>query len=617
VLLSNRPTTLTDKDTVVLAEIANKTGDPVFDDALRQGLSSQLEQSPFLNLLSDERIAQTLSLMAQPKDVRLTHDLAREVCQRTASAAVLDGVIAQVGSQYLLTLKAVNCTTGDSLGSTQAQATDKNHVLDALGKVASEIRGQLGESLASVQKYDAPPENVTTPSLEALKAYSLGYQSMFVGSDFAAAIPLFRQAIRLDQNFAMAYARMGTCYVNLNETVRGAENVTKAYALRDRVSERERLYVDSHYEALVTGDLEAARKVYELWAQIYPRNAPPSGYIYSELGDYEKALASYKEELRVGPQTGNDYANLASGYLQLNRLDEVKTTALDAHAHHNDSPEIHLDLYWVDFLQHDSAGMEREAKELMGKPGDEDQMLNFESDTALYGGQLAKSRTLARRAIDSAGKADEPEAAALYQAEIAVREALVGNLDVAKSQAQAALALSRGRDVVALSAIAQALSGDSASAALSVDELDRRFPRSTIVQFNYLPTINAATLLWRRDANKAEQVLAGAAPYELGGVFENLNFRLYPVYLRGQAYLAEKQGPAAAAEFQKILDHPGLVRSEPIGALARLQLGRAYAISAETDKARNAFNDFFTLWKEADPDVPILEEAKAEFAKLR
>jgi eukaryotic-like serine/threonine-protein kinase len=292
VLMSSRHTILSDRDTVVLADIANQTGDPVFDDALRQGLSSQLEQSPFLNLLSDERVAQTLSLMAQPKDIRLTHDLAREVCQRTASAAVLDGAIAQVGTQYLLTLKAVNCTTGDSLGSTEAQAKDKDHVLEALGKVASEIRSQLGESLASVQKYDAPPENVTTRSLEALKAYSLGYQAMFVGSDFAAAIPLFQQATSLDPNFAMAYARMGTCYVNLNETVRGAEKVSKAYALRDRVSEKERLYVDSHYDALVTGNLEAARKVYELWAQIYPRNAPPSGYIYSELGDYDKALAS-------------------------------------------------------------------------------------------------------------------------------------------------------------------------------------------------------------------------------------------------------------------------------------------------------------------------------------
>ena len=617
VLVPRRPAKLTDADTVVLADFANSTGDPVFDDALRQGLSSQLEQSPFLNLLSDERMAQTLSLMAQPKNSRLTHDLAREVCQRTASAAVLYGAIAQVGTQYLLTLNAVNCSNGDSLGSAEAQATDKNHVLDALGRVASEIRSQLGESLASVQKYDAPAENVTTPSLDALKAYSLGYQAMVVRSDWAAAIPLFHRAITLDPDFAMAYARMGTSYSDLNESVRAAESVGKSYELRERVSEREKLYIASHYEALVTGNLEAARKVYELWAQIYPRDAPPSGFIYSELGDYEKALAAYQQALRVKPETGNGYANLASGYLQLNRLDEVKAIAREAHAHNMDSPEIHLNLYWVDFLQRDAAGMEQEAAVMMGTPGDEDQMLNYESDTALYGGQLAKAQLLTRRAVESAEKADEGEAAAVYQAEAAVREALAGNADLAKQQARSALAISKGRDVEALSAMALGLAGDSAHATELADDLGKHFPENTIVQFNYLPTIHAASLLRDSDAGKATEVLAVAAPYELGGIVETFHFVLYPVYLRGQAYLAEKQGAAAAVEFQKILDHPGVVRSEPIGALAHLELGRAYALSGDKGKADSAYKDFLALWKDADPDIPILKQAKAEYAKLQ
>ena len=388
VLVSRRQAKLTDKDTVVLADFANSAGDPVFDGALRQGLSSQLEQSPFLNLLSDERIAQTLSLMSRPKDSRLTHELAREVCQRTASAAALDGAIAQVGTQYLLTLKAINCSNGESLGSAEAQAADKNHVLDALGKVASEIRNKLGESLASVQKYDAPAENVTTPSLEALKAYSLGYQAMIVKSDWAAAIPLFQRAISLDPNFAMAHARMGTSYSNLNETVRAAESVRRAYELRERVSEREKLYIASHYELFVTGNLEAARKVYELAAQTYPRDAPLNnlGLIYSQLGDFEKALAAHENVLRVSAGTGNRYANLVGAYLQLNRLDEAKAAAREAHARNVDSPEIHLNLYWVAFLQHDAAGMEREAAGMMVMPGYDDQMLNHESDTALYGG---------------------------------------------------------------------------------------------------------------------------------------------------------------------------------------------------------------------------------------
>jgi len=405
-LFPRRPAKLTDKDRVVLADFANTTGDPVFDDALRQGLSSQLEQSPFLNLLSDDRIAQTMSLMAHPKDSLLTHQLAREVRQRTASAAVLDGTIAQVGAQYLLTLKAINCSNGESLGSAEAQAADKNHVLDALSKVASQIRSLLGESLTSVQKHDAPPESVTTPSLEALKVYSLGYQATVVKSDYAAAIPLFQRAIDFDPDFAMAYARLGTCYYNLNQTIRAAENVREAYELRERVSERERLYVASHFEILVTGNLEAARKVYELTAETYPHEILLGnlGLIYSELGGYDKALATYEEALRVDPETGTRYANLVSGYRQLNRLDEARATALQARAHNIDSPQMHFNLYWLAFLRGDPAGMEREATGLTGKPGHEDQMLNYESDAALYFGLLAKSRVLARRAVESLRK---------------------------------------------------------------------------------------------------------------------------------------------------------------------------------------------------------------------
>jgi len=618
VLVPRRPTKLTDADTVVLADFANSTGDPVFDDALRQGLSSQLEQSPFLNLLSDERIAQTLSLMTQPKNSRLTHDLAREVCQRTASAAVLYGTIAQVGTQYLLTLKAATCSNGDSLGSTEAQASGKNHVLDALGKVASEIRSQLGESLASVEKYDAPAENVTTSSLEALRAYSLGYQAMVISSDYDAAVPLFQQAISLDPNFAMAYARMGTCYFNLNQTVRATESVRRAYELREHLSERERLYIASHYEIVVTGNLEAARKVFELLAQTYPREAPYTnlGIIYSQLGDDDKAIAAFEKAVRIGPATGNRYANLVNGYLQLNRLDEAEAAVREAKANNIDSPEIHVNLYWADFLQHDAAGMEREAAFVESKPGYEDQMLNYESDTALYGGELAKARVLTRRAVESAKKDDDKEAAAVYEAQAAVREALAGYSDLAKQQARSALASPDSRDVEALSAIALGMAGASAHAIRLADDLKRRFPEDTIVQFNYLPTIHSATLLRGSVSNVSADSLTAVTPYELGGNLLTLNFTLYPVYVRGEAYLAAKNGAAAAAEFQKILDHPGIVRSEPIGALAHLQMGRAYVLSGDTIKAKNAYENFLALWKNADPDVPILQEAKAEYSRL-
>jgi serine/threonine protein kinase/Flp pilus assembly protein TadD len=614
--LRSRQTThrLTDKDTIVLAEFTNTTGDPVFDGTLRQGLSAQLEQSPFLSLLSDQRVAQTLALMAQPKDARLTRDLAHEVCQRTASAASIEGSISSLGSQYVVGLKAVNCRSGDVLANEQTTASGKEQVLKALGEAATKMREKLGESLASMQKYDALAENVTTPSLEALQAYSLGCQAM-ERDDFVAAVPLFQRATSLDPNFAMAYAGLGISYGEVGETTRAAENTRKAYELRERVSEREKFYIASHYELWVTGNLEAARKTCELWAQTYPRdNIPPRdlGIIYSNLGDYDKVLAQGQEAMKLDPGSGTDYGNLVGSYLQVNRLDEARAMAQEAQAHKLDNPQIHLILYSIDFLQHDAAGMEREAAGLMGKPGFEDEILGLESDTAAYGGQFAKALELTRRASESAQRADEKETAADYEAEAAVREALVGNMSLAKQQAQAALALSTGRDVEAVSAIALGLAGDAAQATRLAADLAKRFPEDTIVQFEYLPMIHAAAALQSGSANKALEALFPAAPYELGSI----GFNLYPIYLRGEAYLAVHQG-SAAAEFQKILDHPGVVADEPIGALAHLGLARAYALSGNTVKAKSAYQDFLGLWKDADPDVPILKEAKAEYAKLQ
>jgi serine/threonine protein kinase/Flp pilus assembly protein TadD len=611
---------LTEKDTIVLAEFTNTTGDPVFDGTLRQGLSAQLEQSPFLSLLSDQRVAQTLALMAQPKDARLTRELAHEVCQRTASAASIEGSISSLGSQYVLGLKAVNCRSGDVLANEQATASGKEQVLKAVGEAATKIRQKLGESLASVQKYDAPAENVTTPSLEALQAYGLGCQAMTVQNDYATATSLFQRAVSLDPNFAMAYGRLGTSYSNLGQTARAAENTRKAYDLRERVSELEKLYIASHYENFVTGNVEAARKTYELWVQTYPRDfVPPGnlGAIYGNLGDYDKALARAQESLKLAPGSGLSYANLVSSYLQVNRLDEARATAQEAQAHSLDSPQIHSSLYGIDFLQHDAAGMEREAAALIGKPGFEDSMLGSESDSAAYGGQFSKARELTRRASDSAQRADEKETAAGYEAEAAVREALVGNISQAKQQAQAALALSTGRDVEAVSAIALGLAGDSAQATRLAADLAKGFPEGTIVRFEYLPMIQAAVALQSGSATKATEALAPATPYELGSPAQTLSFALYSVYLRGRAYAAAHQGSAAVAEFQKILDHPGVVLNEPIGALAHLGLARAYGLSSDTAKAKSAYQDFFALWKDADPDIPILNEAKAEYAKLK
>jgi DNA-binding winged helix-turn-helix (wHTH) protein/tetratricopeptide (TPR) repeat protein len=616
----HRTPKLTENDTVVLADFVNTTGDPVFDGTLRRGLSAQLEQSPFLNLLSDQRITQTMSLMARPKDTMLTAELAREICQRTASAAVLNGAIAQVGTRYLLTLTAINCANGELLASVEEQASDKSQVLDALGKVASRIRPKLGESLASVQKFDAPPENVTTSSLEALHAYSVGYEAAVIKNDFRAAIPLFQRAIDLDPNFAMAYARLGTDYFNSDQPERAATNLQRAYELRERVSEWEKLYITSHHADIVDRDFETARKIYEMWAQIYPRDPVPLSSLavaYSFLGYDDKALGALQAGLKLNPGSGRILSNILIAFLQLNRLEEAKAVARQAQSLHLDSPFFHANLYLVDFLEHDATAMERDVAELMGKPGWEDLILYNESDTASYSGHFVKARELTRRAADSAVRADKKETAAAYEAEAAVREALVGNLALAKQQAKAALTLiAKNRDVEAMSAIALGLASDASQAEGLANELGKRSPQDTVVQFNALPTIRAAAVL-RSDPRKAIEALEASRPYELGQTTSYVTFCLYPIYLRGEAYLAAKQGPAAVAEFQKILDHPGLAQNQPIGALAHLEIGRASALSGDTTKAKAEYQQFLTLWKDADPDIPILKQAGAEFASLR
>ncbi len=614
---SHQGRALTKQSTVVIADFANNTGDPVFDGTLRQGLSSQLEQSPFLNLLSDQRIAETLSLMARSRDARLTPELSREACLRTGSVAVLDGAIMQVGTRYLLTLKALNCANGESLASTEAQASDKNHVLDALGKVASDIRGKLGESLASVQKYDAPLESVTTPSLEALQAYSLGYRAWVIKDDGPSAIPLFQRAVGLDPNFAMAYARLGTLYFNGEEPARGIENLQKAYDLRERVSDHERFYIAAHHADIVDGDFEAARKIYELWAQLYPSDLFPLwnlAVIYEYLGDYERVPAVCQEALKISPGDGNLLAVEVSNALHRNRLDEARAIARQLGVLHLDLPIVHRYLYTVNFLEHDAAAMEKEETWLKGKQGWMHSVLYLQSDTAAYGGHFTLARELTRRAAATAEHDDRRETAAAYVAEAAVREALVGNLSLARQQARAALVLAKDTDVRAMSAVALGLAGQQDQAALLASELGKSFPNGTIVQGNLLPTIGAASVI-RRDPQMAINTLAVSSPYELGQATA-VSFCLYGVYLRGEAYLATRQGNAAAAEFQRILDHPGVVANEPIGALAHLGLGRAYALMGNTGKAKPAYQDFLALWKDADPNLPILKEAEAEYAKL-
>jgi predicted Zn-dependent protease/predicted Ser/Thr protein kinase len=613
---------LTEKDTIVLADFTNTTGDSVFDGTLRQGLTVQLEQSPFLSLVPDQRIQQNLRLMGQAPETRLTPEIARDLCQRTESAAVLDGSIASLGSQYVLGLKAENCRTGDSLAGEQARVTGKEQVLAAMDKAAANLRSKLGESLSTVRKFDTPIEQATTPSLEALQAYSLGRKTLAAKGDNAAAVPLFQRAIRLDPNFAMAYASLGTSYGNLGETSLGAENTRKAYELRERVSEREKFYIESHYYSIVTGDLEKARRTYELWAQTYPRDwLPPDnlGGIYRILGQYDKRLAENRETLRLDPTSAWSYAYLVYPYLNLNRLEEARATAEEAQAKQLDSPLLRIGLYQLAFLQNDPVGMAQQVTWAAGKSGVEDVLLAREAETAAYSGRLGEARDFSRRAVASAERAAEKEKAASYEADAALREAVFGNAAAGRQRAAAALGLSTGRDVKYAAALALAMAGDAARAQALAEDLAKRFPEDTLVQFNYLPTLYAQLALSRNDAAKAIEALQAAAPYELGDPTEAFTFlSLYPVYVRGEAYLAGHQETgAAAAEFQKILDHRGVVFNEPIGALARVSLGRAYAMTGDTAKAKSAYQDFLTLWKDADPDTPILKQAKAEYAKLQ
>ena len=611
---------LTNEDTIVLADFTNTTGDPVFDGTLRQGLAAQLEQSPFLTLISDQRVAQTLTLMAQPKDAHLTPAVAREVCQRTGSAATIEGSLSGLGNEYVLGLRAVNCRSGDLLSDEQVTANGKEQVLKALGDAAIKLRTKLGESLASVQKYDALPENVTTPSLEALQAYALGMQAYDVTNDYAAAIPLFQRAVTLDPNFAMAYLRLGQSYQPISEQDRSAENTRKAYELRDRTSESEKLGISAFYELVVTGNLEAARTSYQLWSKTYPRDEDPQVFlwlVYTFMGGYEKGNAAALQAERINPVSGNNYVNLAYSYQWIDQLDQAKATVQESRAHKIDSPWLPLILYNVNFLLHDNAGMEQQVADAAGKTGVEDQMFFLESETAAYKGEFAKSRELTRRASDSAQRIDEKEAAAEYQAHASIREALAGNMDFAKRDAQLAIVHASGRNVEAFSAIALGLAGESTQAERLAADLAKRFSEDTVVKFDYLPMIHAAIALHSGDGKRALDALAASAPYELGETNTAFTFALYSIYLRGESDLAARMGAAAVTEFQKILDHAGVVGNEPIGALAHLGLGRAYAVSGDTAKARVEYQEFLALWKDADPDVPILKEARAEYAKLQ
>jgi serine/threonine protein kinase/predicted Zn-dependent protease len=617
-LYFHRPPKLTEKDTIVLTDFINTTGDPVFDGTLRQGLAVQLEQSPFLSLVSDQRIQQTLRLMGRPADTKLTPEIARDLCQRVGSKAYLSGSIASLGSQYVLGLKAVSCLTGDTLAEEQERATGKEQVLSTMDQAAPRMRANLGESLSSIQKFDMPIEQVTTSSLEALKAYSLGARARNEQGDLVAT-SFFKRAIELDPDFAAAYASLGVAYGNLEDDGLQNENLQKAFALRNRVSERERYRISSMYYGSMTGEMEKAKPILELWAKTYPRDAMPYIDLSAEamaLGHWENALASGLDGLRLDPDNSVANENLASIYLALDRLDESRAILDQVKTRKSDSEWDHFVLYQIAFLRGDTADMQQQLTWANEHP-ESGMVYAVASDTEAYSGRLSKGRNLLNRAVDAARHDSLKVAAACWKAYGALREAELGNPDEADREAASALSMASSPDVKLLSALALARAGDVTGAERVLKELERTIVPDSDFDSYWLSATRAAIEIDRGKPVRALRYLEKALCCELGSGAVVPMATMYPVYLRGQAYLAAAQGQLAAAEFQKMLSHRGLMSNFPLGALAHLDLARAYTLQGDTARARASYQDFFTLWKDADPDIPLLIAAKSEYAKLR
>ena len=592
---------------------------PVFDDTLKQAISVQLAQSPFLNILSDARTRATLKMMAKPPGTKLTPEVARDLCQRAGAKAYVAGTIASLGSQYVIGLDAVNCTSGDVLAQEQVTAENKEHVLRALGEAATKLRRKLGESLSTVEKFDTPLDQVTTPSLDALKALSEGRKTLQEQGS-AAAIPFFNRAIELDPNFAAAYTALGISYSNLREPGLASQNLQKAFDLRDKVSERERLRISGTYYLLVTGELEKAIEAYEMWAKTYPRNGEPYGNLgvdYSYLGQYDKAVAASLDDLRLNPGSAAAFTNLVGIYAALDQLDNAKAKYKEATEHKVNNPFLHGNRYGVAFLENDTSEMKRQVADATGKPG-EDILLSFASDTEAFYGRLESARELSKRAADAAGRSGSKETAAEWQMDAALREAEFDNVARSREEVASALATAPTRDVSILAALALARVGDADRAKQIADDLAERFSLNTVINHYWLPAIYASIEMRHANPAKAIDILQTTAPYELGTPLPQFEVggALYPVYVRGSAYLSLKKGKEAAAEFQKFLDQRGVAVNCPLAALARLQLGRAYALAGDSVKARDSYQQFFALWKDADSNIPVLQQAKAEYRQI-
>jgi eukaryotic-like serine/threonine-protein kinase len=622
-ILTHKTHALTDKDTIVLADFTNSTGDPLFDGTLRQGLTVQLEQSPFLSLVPEDRVQRTLRMMSQPPDARLTPKLAREVCQRTASAAVLEGSIATLGNQYVLGLRAENCRTGKVLDDEMVQAARKEDVLNALSQMASKFRTRVGESLATVQQHDVPLEEATTSSLEALQAYSMGWKTNVSGG-VEAGLPFMKRAVEIDPKFAMGYAALALYSGASGESNLATDNIRKAYELRDRASDREKFFITAYYHGRGTGNQEKAQQICEQWAQVYPRDWSAhtflTGFIFPVLGRYEEGVEEGRKAIALVPDVYTGYYLLGYNLIYLDRLADLEDVLHQTSERKFDNPFLAHQRFDLAFLKGDRAGMQREVAAAQGKPGAEDLISDRQALALAYTGRMQEARKFSKSAITLAQQAGHRERAALFETRAALWEAFFGNMPEAKRTTKEALALARNREVRFGAALVLAMSGEASQAQSLANDLEKDFPEDTSVRFYYLPAVRASLALNHGNTSQAIEFLQANVPFELG-VPRSATFAyfgaLYPVYVRGQAYLAAHQGSEAAREFQKIMGHPGITIGDAFGVLAHLGLARAYALTGDTAKARAAYQDFFTLWKDADPGIPVLKQAKAEYAKLQ
>jgi eukaryotic-like serine/threonine-protein kinase len=612
VLYSRRASALTEKDSVLLSDFVNTTGDPVFDGTLKQALAVQLEQSPFLNVFPDQRTRDTLRYMGKSPDERVTPDLARQVCAREGIKAVLNGSVATIGSQYVVGVDAVNCISGDSLAREQLQVDKKEQVLGAVGKAASNLRGKLGESLASVQKFDAPVEEATTSSLEALKAFSLGEAERAKGQELAS-VPFYKHAIELDPNFATAYGRLGQALMNARHSEEGREFTKKAFELKDRASELEKFYITTHYYDIVTGDADKANEAYELWARTYPRDPVPSNNlaVYQMVtGRWPEALQNAQETVRLDPSNALGYQNVSGAYLGADHLAEGKAMHKRSEELNMDVTQNHRDLFLIAAVNGDAAEMQRQADWAKGKP-DEFDMLQARAEVAACGGQMAKARSLFQQGIESAQRAKNDEQAGFLTGERALTEILFGDAGSARDQAAKASNVNGSPYSLFMADMALATAGDSRTTQVMSD-MKKRFPLNTIVNEMQMPTVQAAYEVNKGNFEHAGQLLERTKPYEFGWALS-----VIPAYLRGQSFLGQKRPQDAETEFQKLLTHRYLCSNSVYCSLARLQLGRTYVALGDTTKARSSYQDFLAQWKDADADLPILKQAKAEYAKLQ